>query len=41
MTPNDRRLAGKLWLMGAIGAAMLMLQACTGTMPQPRYPVYM
>lgn len=41
MTPNDRRLAGKLWLMGAVGAAMLMLQACTGTMPQPRYPVYM
>ena len=41
MTPNDRRLAGKLWLMGAIGAAMLMLQAWTGTMPQPRYPVYM
>jgi murein DD-endopeptidase MepM/ murein hydrolase activator NlpD len=41
MTPNNRRLAGKLWLMGAVGAAMLMLQACTGTMPQPRYPVYM
>ncbi|MBP2158533.1 MULTISPECIES: M23 family metallopeptidase [Asticcacaulis] len=41
MTPNDRRLYGKLWPIGAIGAVMLMLQACTGTMPQPRYPVYM
>lgn len=41
MTPNDRRLYGKLWPIGAISAAMLMLQACTGTMPQPRYPVYM
>jgi len=41
MTPNDRRLYGKLWPIGAIGAVMLILQACTGTMPQPRYPVYM
>lgn len=41
MTPNDRHLYGKLWPIGAIGAVMLMLQACTGTMPQPRYPVYM
>ncbi len=49
MTPTDRnsvqrptsRAAVKLWLTGAVGVAMLLLQGCVSDMPEPRYPVYM
>lgn len=41
MTPNDRRVIGKISLAGAFTIAVLMLQACTSTMPAPKYPVYM
>ncbi len=48
MTPTDRNSvhrptlpAARLWLTGAIGVAMLLLQGCVSDMPEPRYPVYM
>lgn len=44
MTSDDRnRLKGafRLCAMGAFGLGMLMLQACTTTMPEPKYPIYM
>ncbi|WP_443747273.1 peptidoglycan DD-metalloendopeptidase family protein [Asticcacaulis solisilvae] len=45
MTSDDRRnrLKGviRLCAMGALGVGMLMLQACSTAMPEPKYPIYM
>jgi len=45
MTSDDRRnrLKGalKLCAMGAFGLGMLVLQACSTAMPEPKYPIYM
>jgi murein DD-endopeptidase MepM/ murein hydrolase activator NlpD len=44
MTSDNRnRLNGlaRLCAAGAVGLGMLMLQACSSTMPEPKYPIYM
>ncbi|MBW8734394.1 MAG: M23 family metallopeptidase [Asticcacaulis sp.] len=44
MTSDNRnRLKGlaRLCALGAVGLGMLMLQACSTTMPEPKYPIYM
>lgn len=45
MTSDDRRNSltrvARLCAIGAVGLGMLMLQACSTTMPEPKYPIYM
>ena len=45
MTSDDRRNSlkrmARLGGMFAVGLGMLMLQACSTTMPEPKYPIYM
>ena len=45
MTSDDRRNSlkrvARLFAMGAVGAGLLVLQACTTAVPEPKYPIYM